>query len=242
MRSPNGGVFAMDVALSISYEPSSGSTCAILLTTSNEQLEFMLHQISELAVLALHPLLIPTLLCTYTMIILESFTSDRWSEYLRAEMASGQSGSDPFGPNNPYGLSTPMKFEDFNDLTKVILRIVQLATSYDNYFEACFKATESIQESIKYISSNTPRKRKDVSTKVGAVLGERLRYISHEGKSVFWELQSLKERTNAQMNAVNHHSTSFFPLFITMPDFGVDLQLHCPKRQPAKSIGWRRLS
>jgi hypothetical protein len=204
----------MDVVLSLSHDPNSGSTHALLLTTSSEQLEFMLHQVRKLAVLASHPLLLPTLLCTYTMTILTSFTMDRWSEYLKAEMASGQSVADPFGSSYTGKLSPPMEAEDFNDLTKVILRIVQLATSYDNYFQACFQATASIQESIKYVSSITPRQRKDASRKVGAVLDERLRYISHEGRSVFYELQSLKERTGAQMNAVSCPLL----LFITVPN------------------------
>lgn len=152
------------------------------------------------------------------MIILKSFVSQCMRGYLEAELASGQSVWNPSDPNNVWGLSSPAKFEDFNHLTKVILRISQLATSYDNYFQTSFQAIESIQESIEYISSILPQPQKYASRKIGAILDERLRYIYHEGKSVFWELQSVKARTGAQMNAVNHPFTCSIHL-LTMPDF-----------------------
>jgi hypothetical protein len=146
------------------------------------------------------------------MTILTSFTLQRWSEYLGAEIASRQSIAGPAVGISPLVLSPPTKSEDFNDLTKAILRIVQLVTSYDSYFQSCFQAITSIQENINYISSITPPQWNGMSGKVGEVLDEHLRHISDEGRGVFWQLQSLKDRTAVQMNAVNHLSCLFLIL------------------------------
>src|SRR6266487_6085113 len=228
MRRANKGVFTMDVALSISYEPYTGSICALLLTTSDEQLEFMLHQTIQLKVLTPHPLLLPTLLCTNSITILQSLVSQRTREYLEAERASGQSVWDPLGPYNAWGLSPPTTFEDFNGLTRAILRIAQLMTAYSNYFHSTFHAIESIEEALKYVSSITPPQREYASSEIGAILGERLRYVYHGGKSTFGELQTVNDRTRFQMNAVNGYSSC--PFCLCTDDawlWWADLQPHC---------------
>ncbi|KAH8744869.1 hypothetical protein BGZ57DRAFT_918915 [Hyaloscypha finlandica] len=151
LRQPNGGAFALDISFSASYNPITGCTNALVLSDSAEHLEYILQQTVELDTLVSNPLLLPTLISSHTVVVLESFLSERWSEFLRAEIASGQSGSEPFGPNDHYGLSRPMEFQDFKDLTKAILRIVQLVTSYERYLQEIFLCIESMQETIKNI-------------------------------------------------------------------------------------------
>ncbi|KAK0641947.1 hypothetical protein B0T16DRAFT_449256 [Cercophora newfieldiana] len=202
MRRSNGGVFGLDIAISISYCLATGCTTALVITYTPEHLEYLTHQLECFSSLAGNPLLLPTLISDHTATILESYLSERWSEYLKAEIASGQSGSDPFGPDDHYGLSKPMEFHSFDDLTKTILRINQLVISYEHYLQQSFLAMGVIRESAEFLKEHALPDRKKAILETSAVLEERVAYLKYKGDVTWWEMQALKQRMQAQTSAI----------------------------------------
>src|SRR5436309_2717992 len=49
MRRPTWGILPMDIALSVSHEPTSGLTCALLLGCSNLQAKFLCEEVKTYA-------------------------------------------------------------------------------------------------------------------------------------------------------------------------------------------------
>jgi hypothetical protein len=74
MRSPNSGILGIDIALSISHDPVTGSTYALIIGLSDRQLP-MSDQLKILASVTSHPLLLPILICTYFRSCLERHRS-----------------------------------------------------------------------------------------------------------------------------------------------------------------------
>jgi hypothetical protein len=144
----------MNIAVSISHEPVSGLTCALLLGCSPLQAEFIHRQVREYAVLASHPLLLPTLFTGYQRRLLNFETSELWRKLLEVESKSGQTGAPAI--NSHLYVSQGV---DYNTITIGVLEIIQLTSAWESYTQALLLGIESIQESIGYINAVTPHQR-----------------------------------------------------------------------------------
>ena len=189
----------MDIALSISHDPNTGVTCALLLGCSDSQVAFILHQLRILASLASHPLLLPTLISTYIRTFLGNYSDDIATRLLRLEMESGQTGVLSY---DEHGLWPLGQRNDYAALTSEVLGVIQLAVTWENYAKGLLFNIKSIQECISYINLATPSPRKETVEAKSAILDERLRFLSHKGNITLWRLQFVAQRTQAQMTAV----------------------------------------
>lgn len=204
MKRSNGGTFAFDIALSISYCSTTCGTTALVVSDSAEHLEFLMRQVEAFSVLSQNPLLLPTLISDHTASVLESYLSAQWDKYLAAERASGQSDeSHPTGMEDHYGSFTPIKFETFSDLTNMILRSIQLITSWEHYMQQSFLATDAIEKSLTMLEKQESHELKASIPQTNVILQQRLSYIRYKGKVTWWEMQALKQRMQAQTTAVS---------------------------------------
>ena len=97
MRRPTRGILAMDIALSISHDPATGMTSALLLGCSDIQQAFIHEQIKTFAGLASHPLLLPLLFSAHQEQLLNREKDRLWRSLLEVETASGQTGAPAVG-------------------------------------------------------------------------------------------------------------------------------------------------
>jgi len=204
MRRANYGLLPMAVALAISHDASTGRTQCIVFTDSDGLIRCIMKQLSLLHKLASNPLLVPSLIQTYIFIALESLSGDCWSEYLKAESGSGQSPKEEFSfgtHDSQWGMQQVPRMPP-EKLTKQILRINQLLTIYQHYFRSGFLAIESMQETLQYIITKTSEGRKESTSNTSAVIAQHLKSLRDTGQVVSWELQTLKERSQALTNAV----------------------------------------
>src|SRR5437762_717008 len=121
MRRSNWGLLGIDVALSISHNPSTGITCALLLRFSDAQVAYILHQLGILASLASHPLLLPTLTSGYIQTFLGDYAEDIIGRLLKLEMESGQTGILSY---DKYGLWPLGQRNDYAAITREVLGII----------------------------------------------------------------------------------------------------------------------
>jgi hypothetical protein len=191
MRRSTRGIIAMNIALSISYNASSGLTCALLLGCSDIQEAFVSEQIKAYSALASHPLLLPILLTTYQLRLLRRETKRLWRRLLKVETESKQTGAPVI--NSRFH---PKKRIDYDSITKDVLGVIQLTVSWESYTQALLLGIESIQESISYIDAKT-------SYPAAGILAERLIFLFHESKIMLWDFQLIDKRGQAQMIAVS---------------------------------------
>jgi hypothetical protein len=199
MRRTSRGVLAIDLALSLSYCPSTGLTYALLLGHSDLQAAFIQQQIKELAQLASHPALLPTLVCTYLRTLLQRLADQAFNNLLNVEAESGQSVFSVYSEFGP----RPLENRSDADNSKYALGVIQLVTAWENYTKGLLFDIESVQNFIGYINSIAPSAQRAPVEMQGLVLNERLRFLAQKGNSVLWRVQFIKERAQAQLTAVD---------------------------------------
>lgn len=203
MRRTNLGIIGVDIALSISHDLVTGSTSALVLGLSDRQAAYVRYQLEILAPLATHPLLLPTLICAYFRTALERYTKDLWDRLLKLEQDSGQTGVPLY---NQHGFLPSGLVDDYTILTKEVLGIIQLSSSWQNWVQGLLYTIEAIQECNTHINSLTLSSRIVPVKEVGDMLLERLRFLSHKSNMMQYRLQYITQRAQAQMTAVSNHS------------------------------------
>ena len=199
MRRSTQGILAMNMVLSISYDPNAGLTCGVVLTWSDEQTAFVTEELKGYYKLAGYPLLLPILFTDYQRGLLQQEGERIWERLLEVETASGQTGAPVmFADHYPLSASS-----DFDGMIKGALEVVQLAGAWVTYTELLLSATETIRESIRYINATTTHGRLDYVEEAESIVVEYLGYISHRCNAMLSQLQYIYKRGQAQMTAVS---------------------------------------
>ncbi|KAF2457456.1 hypothetical protein BDY21DRAFT_26476 [Lineolata rhizophorae] len=201
MRRQNHGVFSMNIALSISHDLATGRTFAMLLGTSEEQTWWILDQLSDLPMLASHPLFLPTMLSKYTLSHVAYRVRLLHDALKDFEM---QSKRTRFMNVTLADCDPTEELKKHDELRKDVLQIIQLATAWEDMLRTCSSMTEGIRQANKRIKFGTARQRRKVVKEVGAILDERSQFTRDETQNLVSQLQFVKERTQAQMNAIHH--------------------------------------
>ncbi|PNP60642.1 hypothetical protein FNYG_14626 [Fusarium nygamai] len=199
MRRPNWGVLRINLALSLSYNPNTGTTQGFLLGCSDFQLMYIRQQLTQLASLASHPALIPTLISCYVCSLLENSVSDLWSKLLKVEWESGQTG---IQMHDALGRWPASENKDYTALTKDALGIAQLATTRQSSADTLIQSIDSVQECLKYVNSVAPPQRKDAVNSASTAIEEQLRLATENAKELLSRSQFIKERTQTQITAI----------------------------------------
>jgi hypothetical protein len=220
MRAPNRGLLAQDMALSLSYFPSTGVTCALLLGHSERQMAFIREQIICFGPIANHPALIPTLICTYRRFLLRKLVDEQYSDLYMVEDESQQS---LLWYKNARG-SIPRARFDPEETSKKALLIIQLITSWERYTKSLIFEIKSIQQFIDKLENS---KDYGIVRTPSKMLRERLDFLSHKATIMLNTTQSIKERALALLSAVGIATgSSVFSLTLFE-----GLQLHSPEEQ-----------
>ena len=199
MRRPNLGILPIDIAVSLVHNPNTGTTQGVLLGCSNDQVLYIRKQLTQLASLANHPALIPTLVSSYFCSLLETSISELWDELVTIEDKSGQTGIQVYDSSGPWPESED---KDYTVITKEALGVVQIAMARQSSVDTLIQSIDSIQECLKYIDSATPLENKDAVHTMSSIIEERLRFVTENAKELLSRTQFIKERTQAQIAAV----------------------------------------
>ena len=211
MRKATRGDVRLDLALAMSHEPESGSTCGLLLGCSDMQQTFMLQEIRDCNMFACHPLMLPVLITEYHRQILRKQAQRLWTRLLGIESSSGQTGAQ-IAQMIPFVVDK----NDYDALIKGALELIQFSASWENYTHALLLGAETIQKSIDHLSLMSHCQNKAYMSTMADILTERLTFISHRAKIMGWDLQYINKRGQAQMTAVSSWSVSSTNLLLTL--------------------------
>ena len=210
MRRSTRGILAMNIALSISYDPNSGLSSALLLGCSDTQQSFVREQLKTNYALADHPLILPILFTTYQRRLLNKERKRLWVSLLEVETQSGRTGAPAIGSRVPQD-----QLRDYESITNGVLGIIQLTAAWESYTKALLLGIESIQESITYNSAKAPVSRKAKVEAAAVVLSEWLTFVSHKSNVMLWDIQFIHKRAQAQMTAVSYRNRNHIFIYGT---------------------------
>jgi hypothetical protein len=192
----------MDLGLGLSFDRERNLTYGMLLGCIDPQAAFIINQLKELALLARHPLLLPTMILGYE----RSFLGEKllWTrgQMLRIEATSGQTTWPVVG----YA-GQPRQFElephkvDTKKLSKNALGVIQSATVYQRLMEDLLVLADSLVESNEVLRQFIQRDGCAFAT-IHAI-DERLRFLRNKTELMLPALRSYKERAHAQISAVS---------------------------------------
>lgn len=255
MRRHNRALRGMDLALSLSYDITTGIICGVLLGCDMDQQTFIRQQLQSLRDMTRHPLLLPVLLAGQQQVLLHEETEVLWHDLLRVEAASGQTGVVVVSgdEHTPGGLGrqkvrVAAKRERTNNqittkqITNKVLGVVQLASSWESHIKALAQDIKALCESLKevknvvtsnpdamdkssVVSLNVPK-----ITTISEKLEEALYLTLHKSNTVLWDLEYINKRASAQMTAVS--STAFPKHHDIRPNI---ISSRCTTTPPAKS-------
>ncbi|RYP66566.1 hypothetical protein DL771_007719 [Monosporascus sp. 5C6A] len=148
--------------MSVSYDATTGLTCALLLGCDADQQRFVNEQLLSLRDMARHPLLLPVILISQQQILLYDLSERLWEDLLVVEGASGQTGvvlvedqnrrtsKEPSIPRRYDGGKDSRKRRRITNklITDRVLGIVQLASAWESHTKALALAIEAIRDSM----------------------------------------------------------------------------------------------
>ncbi|KAF2193510.1 hypothetical protein K469DRAFT_237497 [Zopfia rhizophila CBS 207.26] len=201
MRQASQGGLNMDLGLGLSFDHERNLTYGMLLGCIDRQAAFIITQLKELALLACHPLLLPTMILGYERSFLGEQLLRTRSEMLSVEATSGQTRWPVVGYAGQPGQSE-LKPDKVNtkELSKDALGVVQSATVYQRLTEDLLVLADSLVESNEVLRQFVQRDGCAFATIYA--IDERLRFLRNKTELMLPALRSYKERAHAQMSAV----------------------------------------
>ncbi|KAG2415024.1 hypothetical protein HFD88_006214 [Aspergillus terreus] len=221
MRQSTRGILAMDIALSISFDPRTNLTCALLLGCTAAQKVFIREQLEAFAGLACHPLLLPVLLAGHQYTVLNTQARNLWNQLLDVETRSSQTNAPRirFGPGDTSGAAgnfqsddksmkeTPKK-QNYNDITIDILQVIQFSTTWESYTNALLLGIECMKKALGELESDNNQIASERTVKeITCHLRNWLDFVEHKSKVMLWDIQFIEKRAQAQMDAIYNYMT-----------------------------------
>ena len=186
-----------DVALSISYEPSTGLTCGLLLGCSAKQQTYVIQQLKSFAALACHPLLLPVLILEYHRSLITQLAEQLWRRLLALEVCSGQTGAPVLGAGTIVDRDV-----DYDEITKKALEIIQLSAAFEGHGRTLLLGAESIKESFGHLFTLSNCQDLQYMEDTKNILIEKMGLTNHQTLVLVEQLQYIYKRGQAQMTAV----------------------------------------
>jgi hypothetical protein len=201
MRQATQGGLKMEFGLGLSFDYERNITYGMLLGCHSLQAAFIITQLKELALLAGHPLLLPTMIMGYQ----RSFLGDRLLrtrvQMMAVEAVSGQTQW-PVTSHNPSfeTLDNHIRDIDTKALSRRALGVVQSGTVHQRLMEILSvhvnTALESSAALEPYMRNN------DFMISTAKMIDDRLRFLRNKTEFMLPAIRSYKERAHAQMSAV----------------------------------------
>ncbi|KAI0128221.1 hypothetical protein F4776DRAFT_629640 [Hypoxylon sp. NC0597] len=196
-------LIGIKIGVSMSYDPSTGITNAILLGSGLKDGFAWLHQdLEHLSALADNPFLIPTLICQRLTEAIYTSVDNNFDRLHQVEIGSGQTGIMMFGEN---GMPIPPGNCEDPNLSIVVLGIAQKALAIEGYIRGHMITISSIKkelsdfpwEQIFSIDYDRVKEQNEFIVKqlefIGRVLDFALLRVGH-----------LKERADVQAKAITN--------------------------------------
>jgi hypothetical protein len=200
MRQSTKGGLDIDLALSMSCDYESKMAYGILLGCSEQQANYIRARLAEMSYLALHPLLLPTILTGCIRSFLSRRAEELWLDLLAVEADSGLTKwplADVLGR-----VRKPTKCKNYRKASEDVMGVIQSATMWQGHVDTLLLLIDSMQECNRFL--HLEKKVEQTKTTVNAhmAIEERLRFVQSKSKTMLVLLQSIEKRTGAQMTAV----------------------------------------
>ena len=206
------GILEIDICVSISYRPRSGTVKAFLQGCSSEQQTKIGVQLQEFAHLAQHPLLVPILLVELKVCCLEDREAELWNLLVDVETRSKQTGAPAI--NVPFNGFTEEDWEEdsktrqerldseIHHVTLDVVGVIQQTTYSESHAKALLLSIEEIRKNIKIVNDMAVPQRMDQISTIGAMFSERLDFLGHRTRVVIGDIEFVEKRAQAQQSAV----------------------------------------
>jgi len=200
MRQSTKGGLGIDLALSMSYDYESKMTYGLLLGCSEQQANYIRARLTELSCLALHPLLLPTILVGCIRSFLGIRVDELWLDLLAVEADSGLTKwpvADVLGR-----VKKLTKGKHYRKASEDVLSVMQSATIWQRHVDTLLLLIDSMQECNQFLHLEKRFEQTEAMVSVHMAIEERLRFVYSKSKIMLVLLQSIEKRTAAQMTAV----------------------------------------
>jgi hypothetical protein len=202
MRLTTHGVLLMNTALSISYNPINGLTCAFLHGCTKDQQNQVRKQLEEFVQLAPHPLLIPVILVRMKRKMIAEQRIHIWNLLMKIEGQSGLTGLPPIQRPNPH----PNR-DNVTSFTNMVLEVIQLSGTSQSHAEALLLTLESIKSALQEIKCEPFKSFVEEATDI---LVERVNFMEHKTRVMLADLKYFEKRGQAQFSAVCTRTSLIF--------------------------------
>jgi hypothetical protein len=189
----------MKASATISHCRASNITNAVLFCRSSAQAAHIGDTITGIAQVATHPAVIPTLLCTFHLDLLNYKVDSTWERLFDVEVASGQSGIILV---NDTGRVPTGNCNDPN-LSKEAIGVAQLAIAWESYAQSDVELIASINKFVTScnMASAEPSMR-PIQFKQTRVLREYLSLVFQRGNMLQHGARHLRARAEVQVSTV----------------------------------------
>lgn len=200
MRQSTKGGLDIDLAFSMSYHYESKMTYGVLLGCSEQQANYIRTRLTEMSCLALHPLLLPTILVGCIRSFLGRRVEELWLDLLAVEADSGLTKwrvPDVLGR-----VKKPTKCKNYRKASEDVLGVIQSTTIWQRHVDTLLLIIDSMQECNKFLHFEKRFDQTKAMVNTHMAIEERLRFVWSKSKIMLVLLQSIEKRTGAQMTAV----------------------------------------
>jgi hypothetical protein len=184
----------------MSYNYESKMTCGVLLDCSEQQANYIRARLAEMSYLALHPLLLPTILVGCIRSFLDRRAEELWLDLLAVEADSGLTKW-PVA-DVPGRVKKPTKCKNYSKVSEDVLGVIQSTTIWHSHVETLLLLIDSIQECNKFLHLEKRVEQTKAMVSVHMAIEDRLKFVVSKSKVMLVSLQSIEKRTGAQMTAV----------------------------------------
>jgi hypothetical protein len=202
----------MDIALSMTYDHTKAMTYALLLDCTELQQAFIYKQLTDLPMLAWHPLLLPVLFAEHQHTFLNEQDQYLWNRLLQVETMSDRTGTPQIQPStttSPQGDGRahawiPAKSPGRTDITNEVLGIIQIATYRETYCETLASMIDDIRSSMYAVHNHNDSNVAALESirQAGRILDASILFTKRKSKVLLSDFRFIEERAQAQMNAV----------------------------------------
>jgi hypothetical protein len=184
----------MKFSTTISHCRTSNITNAVLLCNSSDEAARIGDAVVGIAQVATHPAVIPTLLCTFHLDLLNHKLDTTWGKLFDVEAASGQSEI-PLATGTGF---IPAGNCDDPNLSRNAIGATQFAIAWETYAQSDVEFIASINE---FVALYHP-KPGTVQVQQTRVLKEYFGLVSHRARMSLYSARYLRARAEVQVSTV----------------------------------------
>ncbi|KAI0828410.1 hypothetical protein F5Y06DRAFT_308360 [Hypoxylon sp. FL0890] len=196
-------LIGIKVGVSMSYDPSTGVSNALVLGSgSQDGFSWLYQDLEHLSALADNPFLVPTLICQRLTEAIYTATDNMFDLLHQVEIESGQTGIMMFGEN---GMPIPRGNCEDPSLSTAVLGVSQKALAVEGYVKGHILTVSSIKEELlKFPWQQIPSIDLDHVKEQNEFILKQLGFISRTLDFALLRVGHLKQRADVQATAITN--------------------------------------